>query len=108
VALVRVERSLLEDHHPLGRKHGPGVTMLICRNCHAVETERMRDAGIPLDSDDERSVVEVVEIVLRAAAILFRSLAEAFEQFADRLHRLIAELDRNVPGWREVERGRAE
>ena len=103
LTLLRVDRSLLDAHHPLGRKRMPELTVLLCRNCHAIETERMRDARIPLDEDAERSVVEVVEIVLRAAAVFLRSLADAFDQFADRLPRLIVELDRRFPGWRELE-----
>ena len=103
--LIRVERSLIEHHHPLGVLRASAVTVPLCRNCHVIETERMRDASIPLDPDAERSIVEVVEIVLRAAAIFLRSLADAFDQFADRLRRLIAELDRRFPGWRELEWG---
>jgi hypothetical protein len=105
-ALMRVRRTLLEDHHVLGAAHAPAVTVALCRNCHAIESERLRDAGIPLGSDPQRSVVEVVEIVLRGLALFLRSLADALEQFADQLQVLVAGLDRHFPGWREIEKRR--
>ena len=103
-ALVRLQRSFVELHHPLAVAHGPGATVPLCRNCHAIETERMRDAAIPLNGD-ELSTPEVLSAVLRADAVFLRAQADAFEGFAERAQRLTTQLDDQFPGWRELESG---
>ena len=100
-------RSLLEKHHPFAAAHVPGATVPLCRNCHAIETERMRDAGIPLTNDD-LTTLEVLEAVLRANATFQRAQADAWEGFADATRSLITELDERDRGWRDLERGRSE
>ena len=106
--LIRVGRSVLEQHHVLGAAHAPSVTVPLCRNCHAIETERMRDAGISLERDHGRAVVEVIEIVLRAQALYLRSHAEASERFAAHLREHVEMLDRGYPGWRDAAETRSE
>jgi hypothetical protein len=101
-ALLRVGRSTLEHHHVLGRLHAEEVTVRLCRNCHALETERMRDAGIPLQLNPQRHVIETVEAILLALATFLRSLAAALERHGSDLADLVPELDRAVPGWRDV------
>jgi hypothetical protein len=103
-ALVLVHRSLLEKHHPFAVAHVPGATVPLCRNCHALQTERMRDAAIPLTGDD-LSELEVIEAVLRAHAIFLRADADALERFVDDLDLRINDLDERFPGWRELDRG---
>jgi hypothetical protein len=106
-ALVLVHRTFLEKHHVFAVAHVPGATVPLCRNCHAIQTERMRDAGIPL-TDNDRSTLEVLEAVLRANAIFQRAQADAWESFADDTRRLIDDLDERDPGWRDLERARPE
>jgi hypothetical protein len=106
-ALHRVDRSLLERHHVLGRVHAEEVTLPLCRNCHALETERMRDAGIPLDHE-RRHLLETLEAVLLGLATFLRSLAAALERYGSDLAALIAQLDQGIPSWRDIGGGQAE
>jgi hypothetical protein len=105
-ALMVVERSTLETHHVLGRANHPDLTVLLCRNCHALEGERMRDADVPLAHDRRGTVLDTVEAGLRALALFLRSLAAAIEGWATALAALAAALDRELPTWRELGQAR--
>jgi hypothetical protein len=104
VALVRANRTLLERHHPLAIAHAPAATVPLCRNCHALETERMRDAGIPLMKDN-LSDLDVIEAVLRAQSVFLRDEADAWAGFAADLRRRIDDLDCRDPKWRDLRPG---
>lgn len=100
--LMKVKRaSLLEEHHPLGRANEPSLTIVLCRNCHAVETARMLDAGVPLRGVG-KTVPDKLIAVLRALAVFLEGLARVLTEWADRMTNLVAALDREAPGWREI------
>src|SRR5262245_49744934 len=44
--LIVAKRTVLEAHHACGRAHDPDLTIPLCRNCHAVQTEGQRMAGV--------------------------------------------------------------
>jgi hypothetical protein len=102
VKLMKVKRSrLLERHHVGGQANEPSLTIVLCRNCHAVETTRMLDAAVPLRADG-RALPERLGAVLEALAVFFESLACVLREWAGRLLRLVAALDRDAPGWRDL------
>lgn len=105
-ALLLANRSLLEAHHVLGEANAGELTVPLCRNCHAVETEGMRDAGVEQEHRP-RQLPELVVSVLRALGVFFRSLGEHLLECAERLAALFAGLDRDCPGWRELPEAQA-
>jgi hypothetical protein len=102
-ALIAEHRATLESHHVLGRAHQADLTVVLCRNCHAIQTERMRDGGVALERDPSLSVLETVVAVLRALAVFLRSLAVSLEDWATRLAALVVALDQAMPSWRTLE-----
>ena len=75
VALRRLPKTLLPEHHVLGQNHDPELVVLACLNCHAVAHERLSDAGVVLDKVTDP--VDRVAAMLRAEAVHFEMLAES-------------------------------
>jgi len=80
LALRRVSRKFLVDHHLLGRNHDPDSTAFVCRNCHALAHEKLLDAGV--DLQPEPDPVKRVATMLRAEAVHFEMLASTKRQQA--------------------------
>src|SRR5207302_3438219 len=78
-----VPSTLFQYHHPLGEKHDPEFTILICRNCHAKATEGLlrADVSMSAEADVETRVIGM----LRGAAQHHRDWADANERMADML-----------------------
>jgi hypothetical protein len=90
IALIRVKvewlvakglpKSIFEDHHIVGEKHDPDLTVLICRNCHALATEGLLRAGVSMQAapdDDTRDALR-----LEALAVWFADVAESLWKWA--------------------------
>ena len=75
VALRRVSRKFLREHHVLGRKHDPDATVFVCLNCHALIHEKLIDAEVDLQR--EADPVKRVAKMLRAEAVHFEMLANS-------------------------------
>ena len=75
VALRRISRKSLPEHHVLGRNHDPDLVVFACLNCHAVMHEMLSDAGVELEP--VLDPVERVATMLRAEAVHFEMLAES-------------------------------
>ena len=67
VALRRVSRKLLSEHHVLGRNHDPDSVVFACLNCHAVMHELLSNAGVELQPATD-PVIRVATM-LRAEAV---------------------------------------
>src|SRR5215469_2837211 len=80
VALRRISRKLLPEHHVLGRKHDPNLFVIVCLNCHAVVHEMLADTGVDLRPQSDP--VKRVAAMLRAEAVHFEMLANAKRQQA--------------------------
>lgn len=86
-ALIRVSRTLLEEHHNFGRKRDSESTVTLCRNCHAEVTEDLLREGVPMKR--ERDPRTRVAYALLAQAVFDRKRADAQERFAQLLLRRI-------------------
>lgn len=98
--LTQVPESLIEEHHVLGGNHDAEVTVPLCQNCHLKLHERMRREGVDLSeqpTDLERQVH-----MLRSLAALFQMLGEALPLWALQDEKLINQLDREWPKWRNL------
>jgi hypothetical protein len=102
--LLRVGGSLLEDHHVLGRAVAPELTVVLCRNCHAMQTAGQHDhaalppLGAAAVSD---SVLERVARGLISLAVFLHELAHTLHGLASQLLVFVRQLDMTVPGWRD-------
>ena len=76
VALRRLSRKYLREHHVLGRNHDPDLTVFVCLNCHAlVHDEMLPDADVDLERESDP--IRRVATMLRAEAVHFDMLAES-------------------------------
>lgn len=81
--LVRVPRTLLENHHVAIEKHDSAVTVLLCRNCHSEVTENLRRAGVSTQS--ESNPAWRVAIMLDALSVFLEALVPALRRWAELL-----------------------
>lgn len=101
--LIRVPWSFLhQNHHVVGEANDAKLTAVLCLNCHAKETELQRLHGVNLYRDRMRTLPEILVSILRAVAAFLHSLADRFEDWAERLAAFIAALDAHFPEWREL------
>ena len=74
---------LLEDHHLVGKRRDPKLTVPLCRNCHGDATESLATAGISMLAErDSRSRVATI---LDALAVFFEMLVNALRRWAHEL-----------------------
>jgi hypothetical protein len=97
--LARMNRSMLEADHPLGEAIAPGVVLPRCGNCHALNTERQRSAGVELERERLTDGLRRAIAWLTAVALCFEQLAKSALDIAEQLRRLLAFLDARMPGW---------
>jgi hypothetical protein len=93
-------RLSLEYHHLFGRELDPGLTVPLCRNCHAAVHALLRDLGIDFRRLEAPTVLHRVLAMLRILAAFFQQLAVSLSREADRLALLIGRLDVALPDWR--------
>ena len=83
VALRRISRKLLLEHHVLGRKHDSDLSVIACLNCHAVVHEMLADAEVDLRPQSDP--VKRVAAMLRAEAVHLEMLANSMRKQAELL-----------------------
>ena len=96
VALIRVspdwltahgcQRSLLEKHHLVGRKHDPELTVPLCRNCHAEATEGLLKAVVSMRPEPDPA--RRIALMLDALAVFREEEAEALRRWAELLRKI--------------------
>lgn len=86
VALRRVSRRHLREHHVLGRNHDLDLTVFVCLNCHAlVHDEMLPNAGVDLELQSDP--IKRVAMMLRAEAVHLEMLARSKRRQAALLER---------------------
>lgn len=85
--LVPVARSLLEAHHVLGKEHNGKVTVPLCRNCHAIVTEKLQQVGASMERAD--ALPDRIVAMLRALGAFLLLLGEAVLNLALELSQYI-------------------
>lgn len=88
-------------HHVAGRNNDKELEGPFCQNCNAKAHEALRDAGVSIQADPKRTVLERIQAILRALATFFELLAQSLHHWASQLAQLIARLDEEVPTWRQ-------
>jgi hypothetical protein len=95
--------------HPTGipatRTRAPDVVVVMCANCHLIDTGRRHDQrALPAPGryrPRPDCLLDTIEKVLRCLAVFFEALARALISFAERLRVFIAGLDALAPTWRD-------
>ncbi len=103
--LVAGRRVLIELHHVAGAANDAAAVVPLCRNCHAVATERQRDAGVDLTRREDRHLLERLEAALRSLGTFLALLAERCLAWADGVAAVVSGLDTAMPGWRVATQG---
>jgi len=100
-ALKYPSNSILEAHHPLGRKYAPKVTSPLCLNCHAKEHAKLAEEGVDLTA--QPTALERIREALHALALFLKSLADWLLTHAvTTLDDLFNLLDTHLPNWKEI------
>ncbi len=102
-ALRKANISLLEEHHIHGANVDDKTRVTLCRNCHALLTHGIMDAGGSMRS--QQSLFETLAEVHRTLQVYHRFSSVAHEGFADELKRRVTAFDDRLPDWRKVEAG---
>jgi hypothetical protein len=76
-----VPRTLFQPHHECGQAHEPDLTVLVCRNCHAMAHEGLLQSGVNLRPEPKPVLRDALR--LDALAVLFETLARAFRRWAN-------------------------
>ena len=104
-ALLPGVKPVLESQHVLGRAAAPDVVVVMCANCHRIDTGRQLDQqALPTPGryrPRAGCLLDTIEKVLRGLAVFCESLTHALISYADRLRAFIAGLDALAPAWRE-------
>lgn len=96
--LMTPSRAFFERHHLLGKAHAPDLTVLVCRNCHAILSAHQGDDAVPLGP--QSTLLERLAAILQALITFLKDLAEFLLALALRLVQFITGLDTHAPTWR--------
>jgi len=77
---AEVKDGPFEDHHVVGQHHDPHFMVLLCRNCHAEQTEFLLQAGVQMRSEPDPGKREVLR--LKALATFHEHAAAAIRLWA--------------------------
>lgn len=98
--LVPVRRAFLEAHHVCGRANDDALTVPVCRNCHAVLTERQRAAGVTFEPPP--TLLHQIAAALLSLFAMLHELCEIGMDWVAALSGLVDDLDIAYPSWRQL------
>jgi hypothetical protein len=99
----RLPRSVLDDHHVVGRVNSD-ATVPLCPTCHRRLTDGYLDEGISMLP--QPTLLHQVSTVLRSLAKFCGAFIPGLNQWAGDIDTLISNLDATFPGWRKFGRPR--
>ena len=103
--LVPVHRALLEAHHVCTRANDEGLTVPVCRNCHAILTERQQASGVTFAAPP--TLLHQIAAALESFFTFLYEMCERGMDWVTALSELIEDLDNGYPGWRQLPNARA-
>ena len=95
---------LLEFHHPAGRAHDPDLTIILCRNCHAIASEGQHCGAVPMKAQADILARQIARH--RALAAFYRDAADSEERAAEDLRDFADSLDAKHSNFNECRRKR--
>src|SRR5689334_9229760 len=91
--LIKVHRSLLAEHHVVGRALHATLTVLLCRNCHSKCSATQLTQGIELRDTPDRSLPELLADVLLQLGSFLVALGQWLLSLAARTSTYVGALD---------------
>lgn len=77
--------EVLEKHHLVGKANEPALTITLCRNCHAVATERLRQSGVSMEPPP--TLLQRLLAILKGIACSLIQVAECLFDVVQKLSR---------------------
>ena len=92
---------VFERHHLAGEANEPDLTAPpLCRNCHARETEKLRDLGVSMDPP--ATALHRIATALAGIGSFLILLGQTLLGYAQGLRAVIEALDVHFDGWRNL------
>lgn len=101
-ALTKVKAGVLQRHHVGGEANDPELEVVLCLNCHQLNTIAQMDFGVEFSRNNRDLMPERLVSMLRGLAAFFALLARRLVSWADGLAALIVALDGHFPAWRAL------
>ena len=100
-AKAKLPDSVLEEHHVVGWRVDEDLTAVVCANCHLLNHELLRTAGVDLKRPS-KNLLEQLLTWLTAIGTFLHALADSAHHLAARLGALLTALDHHQPTWRTL------
>ncbi len=100
VALSRVNRTLLDEHHVSGIANSEDLTVVLCRNCHAEVTEDLRQGGVSMKPPT--TIIDRAIQLLKGLQTFWPKVNSAIGDVVLWLEGFAKGLDRDYPAWRDM------
>jgi hypothetical protein len=97
--IERIRQILLERHHPLALAQDPDLTIILCRNCHALATESLRCADVPLEIQGNPLDRQIARG--KAWGTFHGDAARSEDRMVEELEEFLTFLDDQYGDWRE-------
>jgi len=92
---------IFERHHPAGKANEPDLTAPpLCRNCHARETEKLRDLGVSMDPP--ATALHRIATALAGIGSFLMLLGETLLGYGQAISAMIAAFDVHFSSWRTL------
>jgi hypothetical protein len=95
----RIRQIVLERHHPLTSAQDPDLTIILCRTCHALATESLRCAGVPMMIQGNPLDRQIARC--KAWGAFYRDAAGAEDRMVEALEEFSDFFDDEYADWRE-------
>jgi hypothetical protein len=96
----------VEGHHVVNRVNDPGLTVVLCANCHRAQTETLTAAGVPNRYPEPPTPLERLVAVLAGLAtfllsvgVTLRDWARWLDEFGRHLANHGVDLSDHFPAW---------
>jgi hypothetical protein len=93
-------RRPFEQHHVAGRENDPDLTVVVCFNCHAMQSDEQRQTGVPLDTP--ATLLHRIAAILMGVGQFLPHLGKHAFELGLQLQRFITLLDDRLPQWRDI------
>ena len=93
-------RTIIEDHHALGKAHEGHLTLPLCLNCHARASETQRKNCV--DLSPQRTILDRLIACLRGIIAFLGDLLQVAERWLENLEEFVKQLDARLPSWRSL------
>ena len=99
-ALTKRQRRPFEEHHLAGRRNDEDLKVVLCFNCHAIQSDQQLQTGVPLGTPE--TLLDRIAAWLMGVGQFLPQLGQHAFQLGTQLQSFITLLDEHLPTWREL------